>query len=112
MMVDVNELQVVVAHRDSATLRVGDMFLKIGADYARTDAEVEAIAMAPVPTPEILWRRPPVLALGALRGRAPAWPKSLVALRVGNITFDCHDDVIKAGCQHRQTLVRLESARR
>src|SRR5918993_56140 len=32
--------------------------------------EVEAMAMAPVPTPEILWREPPVLALAALPGRA------------------------------------------
>ena len=70
MMVDVEEIQVVVAHRDRATLRVGDVFLKIDADQARTDVEVEAMAMAPVPTPEVLWRRPPVLALAALPGRA------------------------------------------
>jgi aminoglycoside phosphotransferase (APT) family kinase protein len=36
----------------------------------RTDVEVEAIAMAPVPTPEILWRKPPVLALAAVPGQA------------------------------------------
>jgi aminoglycoside phosphotransferase (APT) family kinase protein len=70
MMADVEEIQVLVAHRERATLRVGDVFLKIDADQARTDAEVEAMTMAPVPTPQILWRRPPVLALGALRGRA------------------------------------------
>ncbi len=70
MMVDVEEIKVVVAHRDRATLRVGDVFLKIDADQARTDAEVEAMALAPVPTPEVLWRRPPVLALAALPGRA------------------------------------------
>lgn len=69
-MADVEEVQVVVAHRERATLRVGDVFLKIDADQTRTDAEVEAMAMAPVPTPEILWRRPPVLALAALPGRA------------------------------------------
>jgi aminoglycoside phosphotransferase (APT) family kinase protein len=28
------------------------------------------MALAPIPTPEILWRRPPVLALGALPGKA------------------------------------------
>jgi aminoglycoside phosphotransferase (APT) family kinase protein len=66
----VEEIQVVVAHRDRATLRVGDVFLKIDSDQARTDVEVEAMALAPIPTPEILWRRPPVLALAALRGRA------------------------------------------
>jgi aminoglycoside phosphotransferase (APT) family kinase protein len=66
----VEEVQVVVAHAERATVRVGDVFLKIDADQARTDVEVEAMAMAPVPTPEILWRRPPVLAIAALRGRA------------------------------------------
>jgi aminoglycoside phosphotransferase (APT) family kinase protein len=70
MIADVDEVQVVVAHKERATLRVGDLFLKIDPDRARTDAEVEAMAMAPVPTPTILWRRPPVLALAALRGRA------------------------------------------
>jgi len=70
MMVGVEEIQVVVAHKERATLRVGDVFLKIDADQARTDVEVEAMAIAPVPTPEILWRRPPVLALAAVPGRA------------------------------------------
>jgi hypothetical protein len=70
MMADVEEIQVVVAHGQRATLRVGDMFLKIDADQERTDVEVQAMAMAPVPTPEILWRRPPVLALAALPGQA------------------------------------------
>jgi aminoglycoside phosphotransferase (APT) family kinase protein len=70
MMAAVEKIQVVVAHSDRATLRVGDVFLKIDANQARTDAEVEAMAMAPIPTPKILWRRPPVLALAALPGRA------------------------------------------
>ncbi len=69
-MADVEDVEVVVAHNERATLRVGDVFLKIDADQTRTDVEVEAMAMAPVPTPEILWRRPPVLALAALPGRA------------------------------------------
>ena len=64
------EVEVVVAHSEGATLRVGDVFLKIDADRARTDAEVEAMAMAPVPTPEVLWRKPPVLALAAVGGTA------------------------------------------
>src|SRR3981081_3771352 len=64
------EVEVVVAHSERATLRVGDVFLKIDADQARTDVEVEAMAMAPVPTPEILWRKPPVLALAAVPGTA------------------------------------------
>ncbi|WP_091373009.1 phosphotransferase [Actinokineospora alba] len=64
------EVKVVVAHHECATLRVGDVFLKIDAHQTRTDVEVEAMALAPVPTPEILWRKPPVLALAALPGAA------------------------------------------
>src|SRR5215813_1306491 len=64
------EVEVVVAHSERATLRVGDVFLKVDADQARIDVEVEAMAMAPVPTPEVLWRKPPVLALAALPGTA------------------------------------------
>jgi len=67
---DVEEVEVVVAHHERATLRVGDVFLKIDADQTRTDVEVEAMAMAPIPTPEVLWRKPPVLALAALPGMA------------------------------------------
>ena len=62
------EVQVVVAHHECATLRVGDVFLKIDSDQTRTDVEVEAMARAPIPTPEVLWRKPPVLALAALPG--------------------------------------------
>src|SRR4051812_5489255 len=69
-MADVEEVEVVVAHNERATLRVGDVFLKIDADQTRVDVEVEAMAMAPIPTPEILWRRNPVLALAALPGTA------------------------------------------
>ncbi|MFJ3433754.1 aminoglycoside phosphotransferase family protein [Streptomyces cyaneofuscatus] len=65
-----DEVEVVVAHSERATLRVGDVFLKVDADQARIDAEVEAMSLAPVPTPEILWRRPPVLAIAALPGAA------------------------------------------
>ncbi|HEY6294968.1 MAG TPA: aminoglycoside phosphotransferase family protein [Streptosporangiaceae bacterium] len=69
-MAGVPEVKVVVAHHDCATLRVGDVFLKVDADQVRTDIEVEAMARAPVPTPQVLWRKPPVLALAALPGRA------------------------------------------
>ena len=64
------EVEVVVAHQERATLRVGEVFLKIDADQSRTDVEVEAMALAPVPTPRVLWRTSPVLALAALRGTA------------------------------------------
>jgi hypothetical protein len=70
MLVDVEEVKVVVAHSERATLQVGDVFLKIDADQARADAEVAAMALAPIPTPKILWRKPPVLALAALAGTA------------------------------------------
>ena len=65
-----DEVEVVVAHNERATLRVGEVFLKVDADQRRTDVEVEAMTMAPVPTPRVLWRKPPVLALAALPGSA------------------------------------------
>jgi aminoglycoside phosphotransferase (APT) family kinase protein len=64
-----DEVKVVVAHSERATLRVGDVFLKVDADQTRIDVEVDAMALAPVPTPEVLWRKPPVLAIAALPGR-------------------------------------------
>src|SRR4051794_41801247 len=70
MMAGVEEVELVVAHNERATLRVGDVFLKIDSDQTRIDVEVAAMAMVPVPTPEILWRKPPVLALAALSGTA------------------------------------------
>ena len=69
-MARVEDVEVVVAHHERATLRVGEVFLKIDADQMRTDVEVEAMRRAPIPTPEVLWRTPPVLALAALRGTA------------------------------------------
>src|SRR6187397_1670170 len=69
-MCTVEDIEVLVAHSERATLRVGEVFVKIDADQTRTDVEVEAMAMAPIPTPEVLWRKPPVLALAALPGTA------------------------------------------
>jgi aminoglycoside phosphotransferase (APT) family kinase protein len=66
----VEEIEVVVAHSERATLRVGEVFLKIDVDRSRADAEVEAMMAAPIPTADVLWREPPVLALAALPGRA------------------------------------------
>ncbi|MFE5548633.1 phosphotransferase family protein [Streptomyces sp. NPDC056534] len=63
-----DEVTVVVAHSERATLRVGDVFLKVDADQARIDVEVEAMSLAPVPTPEVLWRKPSVLAIAAVPG--------------------------------------------
>jgi aminoglycoside phosphotransferase (APT) family kinase protein len=70
MMADVAEVEVVIGHSERATLRVGDVFLKIDADRTRADVEVEAVALAPIPTPEVLWHEPPVLALAAVPGTA------------------------------------------
>jgi aminoglycoside phosphotransferase (APT) family kinase protein len=66
----VDEVSVVVAHSERATVRVGDVFLKVDGDLARIAREVEAMRLAPVPTPEVLWHRPPVLAITAIRGSA------------------------------------------
>jgi aminoglycoside phosphotransferase (APT) family kinase protein len=66
----VSGIEVVVAHAERATVRVGEVFLKIDADPERATAELAAMRAAPVPTPEVLWHRPPVIALAALRGRA------------------------------------------
>ncbi|MGN9785229.1 phosphotransferase family protein [Nonomuraea sp. ZG12] len=65
-----DEVEVVVAHSERATLRVGEVFLKVDADQARLDVEVEAMALVPVPTPKVLWRKPPVLAIAAVPGTA------------------------------------------
>lgn len=65
---DVEPVDVVLANNDRATLRVGDTFLKVDSDQTRAEVEVAAMTMAPVPTPEILWHTPPVLAIAALRG--------------------------------------------
>ena len=70
MMAGVEQVEVVVAHHERATLRVGEVFLKVDGDQRLTDVEVEAMALAPIPTPRILWRKPPVLALAALPGTA------------------------------------------
>ncbi|MFF1447864.1 phosphotransferase family protein [Streptomyces sp. NPDC058274] len=88
-----DEVEVVVAHSERATLRVGDVFLKVDADQARIDVEVEVMSLAPVPTPEVLWRKPPVLAIAAVPGTTlgqlggpstgspPAWAAAGAAIR-------------------------------
>jgi hypothetical protein len=40
----------------------------VDADQTRAGVEVEAMAVAPIPVPEVLWRRPPVVALAAVSG--------------------------------------------
>jgi aminoglycoside phosphotransferase (APT) family kinase protein len=97
MMAAVEGIEVVVAHDERATLRVGDVFLKIDTDQARIDVEVEAMARAPLPSAEILWRRPPVLALAALPGAAlghlgePSTASSAAWAAVGAAIRTLHD---------------------
>jgi aminoglycoside phosphotransferase len=97
MMAGVEEVEVVVAHSERATLRVGDVFLKIDADRTRADIEVEAMAVAPIPTPEVLWHKPPVLALAALPGSAlgqlgePSTASSAAWAAAGAATRVLHD---------------------
>ncbi|MFC9502025.1 phosphotransferase family protein [Streptomyces sp. NPDC057002] len=92
-----DEVKVVVAHSERATLRVGDVFLKVDADQARVDAEVEAMALAPVPTPEVLWRKPPVLAIAAVPGTAlgrlgePSAASPAAWAKAGAATRKLHD---------------------
>lgn len=86
------EVEVVVAHRERATLRVGDVFVKVDADPDRSAREVEAMRLAPVPTAPVLWHTPPVLALGRL-------PADLVErnLEVARPALRPHDPVFAHG---------------
>lgn len=65
-----DEVEIIVAHSQRATLRVGEVFLKVDGDPARTDVEMRAMTMAPIPTPTILWHESPVLAIAPVPGRA------------------------------------------
>ena len=68
-LMNVAEIEIVVAHSERTTLRVGDVFLKVDADPARIEHEITAMDLAPIPTPHVLWHRPPVLALATLPGK-------------------------------------------
>jgi hypothetical protein len=70
MMARMENVEVVVAHQARATVRVGEVFLKIDADQAHLDTDVAAIALSPIPAPEVLWQQPSVLALRAVPGTA------------------------------------------
>jgi hypothetical protein len=51
-MTDVDQVEVVVAHSERATLRVGGLFLKVDGDESNLDVEAAAMEMVPVPTPD------------------------------------------------------------
>lgn len=70
MLLRMNGVEVVVAHSQRATLRVGEVFLKVDGDSANADIEMQAMDLAPVPTPPVLWRKTPVLAIAAVPGSA------------------------------------------
>ncbi|MFN8019996.1 MAG: aminoglycoside phosphotransferase family protein [Acidimicrobiales bacterium] len=65
-----DEVEVVVAHSERATLRVGDVFVKLDGDPARLAREVAAMRLAPVPTAEVVWAHAPALALSRVAGVA------------------------------------------
>ncbi|MGW6894511.1 phosphotransferase family protein [Streptomyces chartreusis] len=98
-----DEVEVVVAHSERATLRVGDVFLKVDADQARIDVEVEAMALAPVPTPEVLWHKPPVLAITAVPGTPlgrlgePSTASPAAWTAVGAVVRKLHDAPLPPG---------------
>lgn len=54
-----DEVTVVVARSERATLRVGDVLRKVDADQARIGVEIEVMSLAPVPTPKVPWHRSP-----------------------------------------------------
>jgi aminoglycoside phosphotransferase (APT) family kinase protein len=97
------QVEVVLANNDRVTLRVGEVFLKIDADQGRTDVEVAAMTLAPVPTPDILWRTPPVLAIAALPGRAlgrleePSTASPAAWAAVGAVLRSLHDAPLPPG---------------
>jgi aminoglycoside phosphotransferase (APT) family kinase protein len=96
-MTGMEAVEVVVAHSQRATLRVGDVFLKVDADPAHADLEARAMAMAPIPTPAVLWREPPVLAIAAVPGTAlgvlgePSPASSAAWAAAGTVIRTLHD---------------------
>jgi aminoglycoside phosphotransferase len=114
MIDDMREIEVVVAHSERVTLRVGDVFLKIDTDHARIDREVEVMARAPIPTPEVLWRKPPVLALAAVPGAAlgvlkePSRASSAAWVAAGAAVRTLHDAPVppwpSSQCQQQPAL--------
>jgi aminoglycoside phosphotransferase (APT) family kinase protein len=114
MIDDMGEVEVVVAHSERVTLRVGDVFLKIDTDQARIDREVELMTRAPIPTPEVLWRKPPVLALARVPGTAlgvlegPSRASSAAWVAAGAAVRTLHDAPLppwpSSQCQQRPVL--------
>ena len=91
MMASVQEVEVVVAHSEPVTLRVGDVFLEIDSDQRHTDVETQAMAPVPAPADPVAQaagaraRRLPGTALGHLgepyAASPAAWAAAGAALR-------------------------------
>jgi aminoglycoside phosphotransferase (APT) family kinase protein len=113
----VDNVEVLVAHSERATLRVGDVFLKVDADQERTGREVRAMAIAPIPTPEVLWLKPHVLALAALSGTPlgrlgePSVASSAAWAAAGAVVRRLHDAPLPPWPSGRrgESAARLES---
>jgi hypothetical protein len=71
VMVGVEQVEVVVAHHERATLRVGGVFLKIDADRPAPASRSRRWRWRRSRPREVLCREPPALALAALPGTAP-----------------------------------------
>ena len=70
-----DEVEVFSAHHERAVVGVGDVVLKVDSDPHHLDVEVEAMRLATgIPTPDVRWHHPPVLALARLPGRPLALP--------------------------------------
>jgi aminoglycoside phosphotransferase (APT) family kinase protein len=97
-----DEVEVVVAHDQRATLRVGDVFLKVDGDETHADIEAHAMALAPIPTPAVLWQQPHVLAIAAVAGEAlgvlgaPSTASSAAWAATGRAIRELHDAPLPA----------------
>lgn len=111
-------VEVMLANNDRVTVRVGDVFLKVDADQARTDREVAAMEAAPVPTAPVLWRKPPVLALATLAGTPigkldePSRASAAAWRSVGEAVRAMHDAPLpdRMGKTRESRRARLDSA--
>lgn len=63
-----DRIEVLVSHQDRLTVRIGSTFVKIDAAGWRLTREVEAMALVPVPTPDVLWHHDNALGLREVRG--------------------------------------------
>lgn len=91
----VDLVEVVVAHRERAVLRVGDCYIKVEAVPTKAQREHDILEARPVPVPEVLWFRsgdPSVLVLTEVRGRPLTDQSSAASWReAGQVVRSLHD---------------------